>query len=238
MSQTYRWLGPLLHAISSPWRARPMTPAPSLGDLLFFPPRKSRHMAGEVFYGHSDLKCRVTILPLCWFNLLHHSANHHLKWSSQYIIYYLFLPPEYRDERDKSASLVEFTSAGATEDDPEMSGWSLLQAWALSTSVALTALVSSPPPSVKLSYYLGLVHNTKNYFLPFHTLSFQIKWNYSKLYSDLLQVFYTIYFLTSSPWLKFEIIIKIQTDFKIRNSRSKISEEKCRCYWVNMVSSC
>lgn len=119
-------LAPLLHAISSPWRARSMTPAPSLGDLLFPPPpRKSRHMAGEVFYGHFDLKCRVTILPLCWFNLLHHSANHHLKWSSQYIIYYLFLPLEYRDERDKSASLVEFTSAGATEDDPEMSGWSL-----------------------------------------------------------------------------------------------------------------
>ena len=39
-----------------------------------------------------------------------------------------------------------------------------------------------------------------------------------------------IYFLTSSPWLNFEIIIKIQTDFEIRNSRSKISEEKCRCY--------
>ena len=81
-------------------------------------------MAGEVFYSHFDLKEEVTILPLCWFNLQHHTANHHLKRSSQYIIYYLFLPPEYKDERDKFDSLVEFTSAGAIEMF-HMWGWSL-----------------------------------------------------------------------------------------------------------------
>ena len=80
-------------------------------------------MAGEVFYSHFDLKEEVTILPLCWFNLQHHTANHHLKRSSQYIIYYLFLPPEY--ERDKFDSLVEFTSAGAIENVSQMWGWSL-----------------------------------------------------------------------------------------------------------------